>query len=168
MGETTADILARMHKRYPGTVTFAASPVTARRKRGDSPAPATGDSGSALQGTREAYGSHPMQRIKRPGTGGPARFRPNAKFFAGALPATTVPNAPRMTPVSGRRIDGPATVMRKGRRVPSDALLQARANSADAGVRAWVAARTNTERDAGDVLPAGSHYPGGRRRSPRY
>lgn len=169
VAESTADILARLRTAYH--LHAVSAPATVTRKPSDTPAPTAGDRGSALKGAPRQSAitpnSYPAQRIKRPGTGGPSTFRPNAEYLAGGLPATTVPSAPSVKPVSGRRIDGPATVIRKKRRVPSDALLRARANSEDNGYRAWMAARTNLERDAGDVLPAGSHYPVGRTASGR-
>lgn len=113
------------------------SPVAARRKATDSPAPAPLDPFNELDRT--------TQRIARPGTNRNASYRPRAADFAGRDPATSRPAFGSVKPSGGRRIGNDHD--------------QARADSENAARSAWVSARSAIERESGDVLEAGLHYP---------
>lgn len=170
----TSEILARLRGAYgldTGRVWpewsytrthVAPLPGPARRKPTDSAKPVNGatcgDRGSVLAGTRAGYGSHPAQRIARPGANRDARYRPRAADFAGnATPATARVSAPDLTrTAAGRKIAGPPTVARMQedgttRTVPSRYTLQARADSENAARETWARERYNLMVAAGDA-----------------
>jgi hypothetical protein len=136
MAEPLADVIARMQDRYRP---HAVSPATATRKPGDTPPPA---------GVRNGYGTRRNTNANRRNGGGSVFYRPRADYYAGnPVPATARPTAPGVNPVHGIRVTGFTNVQ------------DARVIGTDNGYRGWVTARANTERDAGDYLPLGSHYP---------
>jgi hypothetical protein len=77
----------------------AASPVTARRKSTDTPAP---------NGLAEGYGKPGTLSSRRRGGRYPNTFKPGAAYYAGnAVPATARATAPAVKPSGGRKlIDG--------------------------------------------------------------
>jgi hypothetical protein len=125
----------------------AASPVEARRKVTDSTPPAN---------VGEGYGKPNTLSSRRRGGRYPNTYRPRAKDFAGMGPVTTRPAYGSVKPANGERITRPAY----GNGKPASRDVEAaRAAASDNGYRAWVSARGNLARDAGDVLPAGEMYP---------
>jgi hypothetical protein len=156
--EPLADVIARLQERLRP---HAKAPVTATRKATDTPPP---------NGVRDGYGE--ANTLSSRGRGGryPNTYRPRAQDFAGMDAATTRPSYGGVKPANGIRVTSKAT-----RFVSGVTPEKAKAIGEDNGYRAWVTARTNTERDAGDVLPAsGAHYPadvspkGNLSPSPRY
>lgn len=77
----------------------------------------------------------------------PGTWKPNAEWLLSAPrePVTETPVYGGVKPSGGRRIGLKAE--------------QARADSENAARSAWVSARASLERESGDVLPAGAHYP---------
>ena len=150
MSEPLADVIARLQERMRP---HAVSPITAARKPTDSSPPG---------GVRDGYGTRKNTNANRRNGGGSCYYRPRAADYAGSLPATTRPSAPNVTCVNGIKVAGMVNVQ------------DARVIGEDNGYRQWSAARGNLARDAGDVLPAGTHYPNGLSRrgnlspSPRY
>jgi hypothetical protein len=133
VGESTADIIARMQERLrPHAVS---TPATVRRLATDSHAPAGADD----------YGTRKNTMANRRNGGRSMFYRPKAEDFAGSLPATTIPASGRVKPGGGRKISN------------GDA-EQARADSADQAYRDWTMQRTNLVTDTGDAWPA--MYPG--------
>jgi hypothetical protein len=116
----------------------AVSPVTARRKVTDTPPPAG-------VGNRMPNRAANTMAGRKQGARFPGTYRPRAADFAGMLPATTRPVFGSVKPSGGRRIGNSAE--------------QARADGENQARSAWVTARANLERESGDVLPAGAHYP---------
>ncbi|HVT97844.1 MAG TPA: hypothetical protein VHE33_10070 [Acidobacteriaceae bacterium] len=80
----------------------AATPVTVRRLDRDSPAPAapsgTGEIVTGVTGRGDGRRRKRNTNANRRNGGGSCYYRPKADHYAGGPPATTVPNAPRMTP----------------------------------------------------------------------
>jgi hypothetical protein len=116
----------------------AASPVTARRKASDTAAPA-GVSERMPNRARNTMAGR-KQGARFPGT-----YKPRAADYAGMDAPTTRPAYGSVKPSGGRRIGINAE--------------QAHADGENASRAAWVTARANIERESGDVLPAGAHYP---------
>ncbi|HEY1705637.1 MAG TPA: hypothetical protein VGG75_38620 [Trebonia sp.] len=130
----------------------------ARSKRGDTPEPAGGDRGNVLAGTARGGNGRVRRRntnANRRNGGGSVYYRPDAAYFAGnPIPATARVSAPHITPVAGIKVavDPSAPGYRAG---------DARAIGTDNGYRAWVSARGNLTRDAGDIPGGGESYPSG-------
>jgi hypothetical protein len=146
MTESTADIIARLQGRL---LPRAASPVTVTRKDTDV------SSGRANAAQTPGYGAANSLSSRKRGGEYPNTYRPRAKDFAGMLPATTRPAYGGVNPAGGIRINGPATVVRKGERVPSASLIQARANGEDNGMRAEVTRRHNLALASGEMPAPG-------------
>lgn len=144
MSEPASDIIARLQERMRP---HAVAPVTVRRKDTDT---AHGRAGAVAT---PGYGEASTLSSRSRGGKYPNTYRPRAEDFAGELPATTRPAYGNVKPAGGRKIAGPATVKRNGRRVPGKALLQARADSENEGMRAEVTRRHNLALAAGE-LPA--------------
>jgi hypothetical protein len=133
--ERLSAIMARLEDRLRP---HAASPVTARRKATDTPAP---------NGLAANYGWHRNTNMRTADGGVSPTYKPRAADYAGSIPNARA-TAPDVVKVNGIRVVGTMT--------PENA----RATGEDNARRGWVTARGNLERDAGDVLPdAGAHYP---------
>lgn len=150
-----ADNISAMTAHYPPAVRSRVSdplqPLHAR-SASDSPAPVrgAGDRGSAVAGvTSRARPVRPSaQRIKRPGTGGPASFRPTAEHFANnPVPAMARATAPDVMRTPGRKIAGAVT--RNAAVAASESERQ----------RSLVLQRTNSVRDNGETPAPGTMYP---------
>lgn len=135
MADVIARLTAALQPRVRGT-----SPVVARRKDSDTRAPG---------GTGERYPhAGTLDSRKRGGTH-PATYRPTvAEIAANPVPATArLPFEGSVKPAGGIKLTGNMTVE------------DARATGESTARRAWVTARANIEREAGDVLGAGERYP---------
>jgi hypothetical protein len=147
MSESTADIIARMQARMRSR---AASPATVRKLVTDT------SSGRANAGVpTSGYGAANSLSSRRRGGKYPQAYRPRAEDYAGMDPVTARPAFGSVKPSGGRKIAGAATVTRRGKRVPSVPLLQARADSENEGMRQEVTRRYNLALDAGEIPAPG-------------
>lgn len=131
--------------------------LTRRLTPGSAPVMRKATDSKPPNGVREGYGtrvntnaSAKSLRGNRPPYAG--HYRPRSGFAGQLPPATELPSwEGRVNPTPGRRFSGSATVTREGKREPSAALLQAKANSESAGYRAVVSEQSSFAIAAGEL-----------------
>ena len=154
-----SDALARLTEALTVRTRAVSAPAfrATRRKVTDTPPP---------NGLAEGYGTRKNTNANRKNGGGGCYYKPRAKDFAGDLPATVRPSSEgRVKPTTGRKINGPATVTKNGKRRPSEAILKAKADSDSEGMRTEVSAQNSFARAVGELPIPGITYGRGSNRT---